>query len=143
MKSRELLQKTLNHEPTERIVLDLGSSPTTGIHVLAVEKLREYYGLEKKPVRVIEPYQMLGLVEEDLIEAIGIDIIGAWGPDTMFGYPNRPPLKEFKTFWGQTVLVPELFSSDTDEKGNLLTYPEGDVSVGPSAKMPPDRKSVV
>jgi len=27
-----------------------------------VEKLRDYYGLEKKPVKVTEPYQMLGEV---------------------------------------------------------------------------------
>ena len=136
MKSQELLRQTLNHQQTERIVFDMGSAPTTGIHVLALENLRNYYGLEKRPVRVIEPYQMLGLVELDLIEALGIDVIGAWGETNMFGYNNQPPLKPFKTFWKQVVLVPEKFSAKTNENGDLLSFPSGDVSVAPSGRMP-------
>jgi Uroporphyrinogen decarboxylase (URO-D) len=136
MNSRNLLKQTLNHQEPERIVFDMGATAVTGIHVLALENLRNHYGLEKKPVRVIEPYQMLGLVEDDLIEAIGIDVIGAWSQDNMFGYNNQPPLKLFKTFWGQEVLVPENFSTLKDEKGDLLSFPEGDTSIPPSAKMP-------
>lgn len=92
--------QTLAHKETERVVFDMGSTPVTGIHVKILEKLRDYYGLEKRKIRVIEPYQMLGLVEEDLMEAIGIDVTAAWGAQTMFGYSNTPPLKEVKTFWG-------------------------------------------
>ena len=70
MKICQLLQnrtflKTINHQQPDKVVVDFGSTAVTGIHVLVVEKLREYYGLEKKPVKVIEPYQMLG--EIDLI----------------------------------------------------------------------------
>ena len=56
--------------------MDFGSTAVTGIHVLIVEKLREYYGLEKKPVKVIEPYQMLGEIDSELIKAMDIDVIG-------------------------------------------------------------------
>jgi len=136
MNSRDLLQKTLNHQEPDRIVFDMGSNAVTGIHVKTLENLCKYYGLEKRPVRLIEPYQMLGLVEEDLIEAIGIDVIGIWGHDNMLGYSNQPPLKLFKTFWGQEILVPDKFNTITDEKGDLLSFPEGDTSVPPSAKMP-------
>lgn len=136
MNSRKLLQQTLNHKEPERIVFDMGSNAVTGIHVKALENLRNYYGMEKRPVRVIEPYQMLGLVEEDLIETIGVDVIGAWGHDNLLGYSNQPPLKLFKTFWEQEVLVPEKFSNITDDKGDLLSFPDGDSSIPPSAKMP-------
>lgn len=136
MNSSEILQQTLNHQEPERIVFDMGSTAVTGIHVKAVENLRNYYDLEKKPVRVIEPYQMLGLVEDDLIEAIGIDVVGAWGHDNMFGYSNQPPLKLFKTFWGQEVFVSENFSSQMNGNGDLLSFPGGDTSVPASAKMP-------
>ena len=136
MKSQEILKQTLNHNEPERIVFDMGSSPTTGIHVRALENLRTYYGLEKRQVRVIEPYQMLGLVESDLIEAIGIDVIGSWGYDNMFGYSNQAPFKPFKTFWGQEILVPEKFSTQINNNGDLLSFPAGDTSVLPSAKMP-------
>ncbi len=48
--------------------MDFGSTAVTGIHVVIVEKLREYYGLEKRPVKVIEPYQMLGEIDPDCRE---------------------------------------------------------------------------
>jgi hypothetical protein len=136
MTSKELLQQTLAHTQPERIVFDMGSTAVTGIHVRALEKLRMYYGLEKRPVRIIEPYQMLGLVEQDLMDAIGVDITGAWGEDNLLGYNNNPPLKLFKTFWGQEVLVSEKFSTVTNDKGELLSFPDGDTSVEASAKMP-------
>jgi len=136
MTSRELLQQTLNHQQPKRIVFDIGSAPTTGIHVRTLENLRNFYGLEKRPIRVIEPYQMLGLIESDLIDAIGIDVVAAWGEENMFGYSNQSPLKLFKTFWGQEVLVTEKFSNKTNEKGDLLAFAGGDESAAPSARMP-------
>ena len=136
MTSKERFNLTVNHKQPDRVVVDLGSTAVTGIHVLSVENLRKHYGLENKPVRVIEPYQMLGEVDQELISAIGVDVIGAWGMNNMFGIYNHEPLKEFTTFWGQKVLVPENFNTTKDEKGDLLIYPEGDLSVSPSARMP-------
>jgi hypothetical protein len=136
MTSKERFDLTVNHRQPDRIVVDMGATAVTGIHVLVVENLRKYYGLEQRPVRVIEPYQMLGLVDGELIEAMGIDVVGAWGKNNMFGIYNHEPLKEFRTFWGQTVLVPEGFKTTDAENGDLLIYPEGDTSVPPSARMP-------
>ena len=59
MNSRELFLQTANHKQPERLVVDLGASPVTGIHVQTVAQLRAYFGLEEKPVRGIEPFQML------------------------------------------------------------------------------------
>lgn len=135
MSSQTNLQKTLNHEQPDRVVVDFGATPVTGIHVLMVEQLRAHFDLEKKPIRVTEPFQMLGEVEEDLIEAMGVDVIGISPPSDMFG--NRfEHWKEYKTHWGQDVLVPGSFTVKVDENGDSLMYPEGDTSVGPSAKMP-------
>ncbi len=136
MNSRERFRLTINHKQPDRVVVDLGSTSVTGIHVLPVEKLRKYYGLESRPVRVIEPYQMLGLIEDDLIEAMGIDVVGAWGMNSMYGIYNHGPMKEFTTFWGQTLLVPAGFKTTYDVNGDLLAYPEGDTTVPPSSRMP-------
>ena len=136
MTSKERFDLTVNHKQPDRVVVDLGSTAVTGIHVLSVENLRRYYGLENKPVRVIEPYQMLGEVDQELIDAMGIDVIGAWGKNNMFGIYNHEPLVEYKTNWGQTVLVSSGFNTTKDEKGDALIYPEGDLSVAPSARMP-------
>ncbi|HOI49187.1 MAG TPA: hypothetical protein PK167_07775, partial [Prolixibacteraceae bacterium] len=136
MDSRQQFLKTVNHRQPDRVVIDMGSTGVTGIHVLAVEKLRNYFGLEKRPVRVTEPYQMLGEVDLELQQAIGIDVVGAWGKNNMFGIYNQAPFKPFKTFWGQEVLVPENFNTTLDAKGDLLVYPEGDTTVAAAAKMP-------
>ncbi len=133
--SRANLQKTLNHQEPDRMVVDFGASPVTGIHVLLVEKLREHFGLEKKAVRVNEPYQMLGEVEDDLQEAMGVDVIGVSPSSDMFGNPMKD-WKEWRTPWGQVVLVPGSFTVSVDGNGDTLMYPQGDASAAPSAKMP-------
>lgn len=136
MTSKERFDLTVNHKQPDRLVVDFGSTAVTGIHVQSVENLRKYYGLEYKPVRVIEPYQMLGEIDQELIDIMGIDVVGAWGEKNMFGFRNHEPFKQITTNWGQKVLVPEAFQSTVDEKGDLLIYPEGDTSVPPSGRMP-------
>jgi hypothetical protein len=133
--SRENFKATVNHHQPERVVVDFGSSPVTGIHVVIVEKLREYYGLEKKPVKIIEPYQMLGELDEDLIREMNVDVIGLGGEKNMFGIPNKD-WRIHKTFWGQEVLFPGEFNYTHNDNGDILIHPEGDTSVHPSAMMP-------
>jgi hypothetical protein len=136
MTSKERFDLTVNHQQPDKIVVDLGSTAVTGIHVLAVENLRKHYGLETRPVRVIEPYQMLGEVDNELFKAMGIDVVGAWGKNDMFGNYNHAPFKEFMTHWGQKVLVPTVFHTTKDVNGDELMYPNGDTSVPPCARMP-------
>jgi hypothetical protein len=136
MTSKERFDLTVNHKQPDKIVVDFGSTAVTGIHALAVENLRKYYGLPYQPVRIIEPYQMLGEVDQDLIDVMGIDVLGAWGKNNMFGVYNHEPFKEFETFWGQKVLFPAGFNTSFADNGDLLIYPEGDLSVEPSARMP-------
>ncbi len=136
MNSREQFLKTVNHKQPDRVVIDLGATPVTGIHIQTISKMRRHFGLQRKPIRVIEPFQMLGEVGWELIDSIGIDVIGAWGKNNMFGFHNHAPYKEWKTPWKQRVMVPLDFNVTKDESGDLLMYPEGDNSVPPCAKMP-------
>lgn len=133
-RGRQRLARALSHQQTE-IPFDLGSTAVTGAHATIVADLRNHYGLEKRPVKVHEPYQMLGLIEDDLTEAMGVDTAGVFGRNTMFGFPIEK-WKEWKTPWGQDVLVPEAFRTTGTPGGDLLIYPEGDLSVPPSGKMP-------
>ena len=133
--SKENFIKTINHQQPDRVVVDFGSTAVTGIHVLIVERLREYYGLEKRPVKVVEPYQMLGEIDSDLLREMGIDVIGLYGPKNMFGVPNEN-WKVHKTLWGQEVLFPGNFNYTKNSNGDILMYPEGDTSQSPSGMMP-------
>ncbi|MFO7620235.1 MAG: uroporphyrinogen decarboxylase family protein [Bacteroidales bacterium] len=133
--SRKNFNRTINHEQPDRVVVDFGSTSVTGIHALVVEKLRDYYGLEKRPVKITEPYQMLGEIDKELIREMGIDVIGLFGEKNMFGVRNRD-WKVCRTFWGQEVLFPGDFNYTFNDNGDILMYPEGDTSVAPSAMMP-------
>lgn len=133
--SKRNFLKTVNHQQPENVVVDFGSTSVTGIHVRIVEKLREYYGLEKRPVKVIEPYQMLGEIDEDLVREMDIDILGLYGEKNMFNISNRD-WRVHKTFWGQEVLFPGEFNYTYDKDGNIVIYPEGDISSQPCAMMP-------
>lgn len=135
MTSKERILATFKHEQADKLPVDFGATPVTGIHVFVVEKLREYFGLEKKPVKVIETYQMLGEIDDELLNYLGVDVIGLSPRNDMFGIP-RDSWKPFKTFWGQEVLVPENFNTTINQNGDLLIYPEGDMTVSPSGRMP-------
>lgn len=134
MKDREWVKRALKHQAGQ-VPIDFGSTAVTGMHVMTVAALREYYGLENHPVKVNEPYQMLSEIEDDLSAALGINTVGLYPRNTIFGFPNEN-WREFQLPWGQVVLVPQQFQATVDQNGDLLIYPEGDTTVPPSGRMP-------
>ncbi|MBN2355116.1 methyltransferase [candidate division KSB1 bacterium] len=136
MNSKERVQQALRHRTPDRIPVDFGSTDVSGIHVSCVAAMREWYGLDTGPVKVHEPYQMLGLIEDDLMEILGIDTIGLMPARTYFGFPIDN-WKEWRTPWGQDVLVPGNFNISYRD-GGVYMYPEGDVSAPPSGLMAED-----
>lgn len=137
MISRERLRLILDHKEADMVPVDFGASAVTGIAVASVYKLRQALGLDTPgtPVKVVEPYQMLGEVAPDLMDALGIDVIGLGGKRTLFGFENTG-WKEWTTFDGTPVLVPEGFNTDPEPNGDIFLYPEGDKSAAPSGRMP-------
>jgi hypothetical protein len=107
------------------------------MHASSVYLLRQALRLDppETPVKVIEPYQVLGEIQPDLMEALGVDVVGLPGPKTLFGFRNEN-WKPWRLFDGTPVLVPEGFNTDPEPNGEILMYPEGDRSVPPSGRMP-------
>ncbi len=135
MTGRERLDAALNHRQPDRIPVDFNGTAVTGMHVKCVIGLREHYGLEKRLVKVHEPYQMLGWIDDDLQTALGIDVEGVYGPDTMFGYRNEN-WKPWRMDDGTEVLMSGNFRTTKDENGDTLVYPKGDRSAPPSGRLP-------
>lgn len=136
MTSRERIIKTLNHEQPDRVPIDFGGSTVTGIAAGALDRLRKAIGLEYRPVKVIEPFQVLGKVEEDVLEALGVDVAGIWPPEAMFFGYNQDSWKKWKLMDGTEVHIGSGFEWTKDEQGNVYTYPQGDLTAKPCAKMP-------
>ena len=132
--SRERLTTTLNHKQPDRIPIDFGGTAVTGVHASCVAALRSYYGLEERPVRIHEPFQMLALIDDDLFKTMGLDVTGIFPRNTTFGFS----VDEWKPwrFNGLDVLVGKGFNTTVDANGDTLIYPEGDTTVAASGRMP-------
>ena len=137
MTSRERLEAALNHRQPDRIPVDFNGTAVTGMHVKCVIGLRGHYGLEKRLVKVHEPYQMLGWIDDDLQAALGIDVEGVYGSETMFGFRNEN-WKPWRMDDGTEVLVSENFRVTRDANGDTLIYPKGDLTAPPSGRLPKD-----
>lgn len=137
MNSRQRVQAALDHQQPDHVPLDLGASPVTGMHVASVYQLRQTLGLDEPgtPVKVVEPYQMLGQIDASLIDALGVDVVGLGGTRTLFGFENKD-WKPWTLFDGTPVLVPDAFNTQPEPNGDVLMYPEGDRTAPASGRMP-------
>ncbi len=135
--SRERVELALAHREADRVPLDLGGGLVTGMHVSSVYKLRQALGLDPPgtPVRVIEPYQMLGEIAPDLMDALGVDVVAVGRPTNMYGFANSD-WKPWSAFEGVPLLVPGNFPIDPEPNGDLLMYPCADRSAPACARMP-------
>ncbi|MBN2312834.1 MAG: hypothetical protein JXM79_02825 [Sedimentisphaerales bacterium] len=134
---RERVLRALRYEPVDRVPVDLGGTVTSGAQVSVVANLRQALGLDKpgEPVKVNEPYQMLGEIAMDLLDALEIDVVKLPATGTHFGFGNSD-FKPWRTFDGTNVLVPGKFNTEPEPDGSIVQYPQGDRSCAPSARMP-------
>ncbi|NLT72957.1 MAG: methyltransferase [Chloroflexi bacterium] len=133
--SRERVALALSHTEPDRVPLDLGSTAVTGIMATALGKLRSALGLEPRRVRIHEPYQMLGQVDDDLLDALDVDVIGLYEENTMFGFPAGG-WKPFTLNNETSAQVPGGFNTERDANGDLYQYPCADRAAPPSGRMP-------
>jgi Uroporphyrinogen decarboxylase (URO-D) len=137
MTGRERIRCALNHQQPDRVPIDFGATVVTGIAASMVAQLKEHLGLgtSSTPVKVSEPCQFLGEVDEELRAALGTDAVMLPGPTNAFGFKNEG-WKPWTFFDGTKLFVPELFNTIPNENGDILQYPKGDTSVPASARMP-------
>ncbi len=135
MNSRERLICTLEHRQPDRVPVDIGATAVTGISHYALHRLRGALGLPEKPVRIQDPFQLLGMVEEDVRKALKIDVVGLYGPYNFFGFRNDR-WKKWVSRQGIEVEVGGDFNTTVDAAGNTYMHPRGDLSARPSAVLP-------
>jgi Uroporphyrinogen decarboxylase (URO-D) len=135
--SAERVRASLRHQAPDAVPVDFGGTFVTGIHVSCVAALRRHFGLGDEPVRVIDPGQMLGEIGEDLKAVLRVDVEGVVSPRARFGFPLAD-WKPWRMPDGLEVLVPGGFQVTTDANGDILMYPQSDLTAPPSARMPKD-----
>ena len=113
--SRERLRQTLHHIEPDQVVVDMGSTPITGINANALDRLRKALNLENRKVKINEPLQLLGEVEEDVRQALHLDVVDVTSNYNMFGFSNAGR-KPWTMQSGLEVEVPLDFNTTVDEK---------------------------
>lgn len=135
MTSRERVWKALNHEEPDRVPCDLGSTIMTGIMAHALARLREHLGVHDRPPKVYEVFQMLGEVEMDIVERLGVDVLPVEPPVQFFGL-RRENYKPWRFWDGTEMLVPGQFDLEVDANGDYLLRHAGDPEQPVEARMP-------
>jgi uroporphyrinogen-III decarboxylase len=137
MTSRQRVLKALNFEQPDRVPLDLGGTIMSGIMAQALHELRRELGLEERPPKVYEVFQMLGEVEADVVEALGIDVLPV-EPLVQNFELKRERYKPWRLFDGTPVLVPGAFEVETAANGDLLLHKGGRAEAPVEGRMPKD-----
>ena len=125
MTSRERVLKALNHQQPDRCPIDLGSNGQTGMNISTLYRLRKALGLDEHRLKAIEPLQMLGEVEEDILQAVHSDVVGLWNRGNMMGF-MQDNWKPFDLDDGTPTWMGGGFEYDVNERGDKLVYACGD-----------------
>ena len=85
---RERVKRAVERKPVDRTPIDLGVHYSTGISAYAYQNLREYLGMPKKKIEVIDSFQFLARVDEDILERFHCDC--------MLFHPGYPTTRTWK-----------------------------------------------
>ena len=75
MTSRERVLNAIDHKQSDRIPLDLGSTPSSGISAIAYNNLKKHLGYADGHTRVYDVVQQVVQVEDPIIEKFGVDVL--------------------------------------------------------------------
>lgn len=75
MKSRERVLTALDHREPDRVPADLGGTVVSSIAISTYAALRGHLGLPSQPIRILETVQQIAVVDEDVLDVFGVDVI--------------------------------------------------------------------
>ena len=118
MTSRERVLNAINHKESDRVPIDLGSNPSSGISALAHDNLMNHLGWDDQPTLIYDVVQQLAQPGDKLIDHLGADILD-------IGRAFNPEMSDWKKTImanGRTGYYPKWFTPDKDNKGNWNAY---------------------
>ena len=75
MNSRERMLTALNHEEPDRVPIDLGGTVVSTIAIPTYAALRKHLKLPEKPIKTLEFVQQVAVVDNDVLDRLGVDVI--------------------------------------------------------------------
>jgi uroporphyrinogen decarboxylase len=75
MTSRERVLAAIEHREPDKVPVDMGATPSSGISAIAYGRLTDYLGLENSRTRIYDVVQELAQPEDEVLERFGIDSV--------------------------------------------------------------------
>ena len=75
MTSRERVLSAIAHREPDRVPLDIGSTPSSGISAIAYNNLKKHLGLTEGHTRIYDVVQQVAEPEETILDRFGADVI--------------------------------------------------------------------
>lgn len=75
MTSRERVLASIRHQEPDRVPVDLGATPSSGISAIAYHNLKQYLGITEGHTRIYDVVQELAQPEEQILERFGVDVL--------------------------------------------------------------------
>lgn len=75
MNSRERVLAAVAHKEPDKVPVDLGATPSSGISAIAYSNLLKYLKMEHLPVQIYDVVQQLAQPHDEILELFGIDAV--------------------------------------------------------------------
>jgi uroporphyrinogen decarboxylase len=75
MTSREYVLAAINHRETDKVPVDLGSTPSSGISAIAYARLLDHIGLSSERVKIYDVVQQLAQPDEVVLNHFAVDVV--------------------------------------------------------------------
>ena len=129
MTSRERILAAVEHRQPDRVPVDLGATPSSGISAMAYGNFKRHLGLAGGHTRVYDVVQQLAQPEDGLLDRLRIDVVdigrtfntgeAAWRPATLAD--------------GQAAFYPAWFHPERERDGSFVARMEDGLEI---ARMP-------
>jgi uroporphyrinogen decarboxylase len=118
MTSRERVIAAINHSTPDRVPVDLGATPSSGISAIAYSNLLKHIGRTDLPVLIYDVVQQLAQPDDSIIEMFGVDVI-----DIGRAFNASPSdWKPMTLANGDKAFYPVWFNPEKQTDGSWLTF---------------------
>lgn len=118
MTSRERILAAINHQQADRVPVDMGATPSSGISAIAYSNLVKHIGRSDLPVLIYDVVQQLAQPDDYIIDLFGVDVL-----DVGRTFNDQP--SDWKTTTmvnGASASYPKWFNPTKKEDGSFVTF---------------------
>ena len=118
MNGRERIIAAIEHRESDKVPVDLGATPSSGISVIAYNNLKKHLGISSGKTLVYDVVQQLAQPEDSILNHFNIDVIDA---GRTFNTSDSD-WREITVADGSQAFYPEWFKPELEKDGTWLAY---------------------